>query len=92
MDEIAIKHEPGKGFSADVDGHRIRLDYGLSGGVLTITHTEVPYALRGRGLAGQLVRAAFEHARQAGLTVVPRCSYAAEWSARHPEYADIVAR
>ena len=46
----------------------------------------------GLAMAGQLVRAAFEHARQAGLTVVPRCSYAAEWSARHPEYADIVAR
>jgi len=91
MDEVAIGHVPGRGFTADVDGHQILLDYRLSGGVMSIVHTEVPYALRGRGLAGQLVRAAFEHARQAGLKVVPRCSYAAEWIERHPEYADLVA-
>ncbi len=91
MSEVAIEHVPGSGFTAEVDGHRILLDYRLSGGVMTILHTEVPHALRGRGLAGQLVRAAFGYAREAGLKVAPRCSYAAEWAARHPEYADLVA-
>ena len=91
MGDVAIEHLPGKGFTAEVDDHRILLDYRLSDGVMTILHTEVPYALRGRGLAGQLVRAAFEHAREAGLKVAPRCSYAAEWAGRHPEYAALVA-
>ena len=90
MGEVAIEHVPGSGFTAEVDGHRILLDYRLSGGVMTILHTEVPHALRGRGLAGQLVRAAFGYAREAGLKVAPRCSYAAEWVERHPEYADLV--
>jgi len=90
MGEVAIEHVPGSGFTAEVDGHRILLDYRLSGGVMTILHTEVPHALRGRGLAGQLVRAAFGYAREAGLKVAPRCSYAAEWVGRHPEFADLV--
>ncbi len=91
MGDVAIEHVPDRGFTAEVEGHRIGLDYRLSDGVVTILHTEVPYALRGRGLAGRLVRAAFEYAREAGLKVAPRCSYAAEWVARHPEYADLVA-
>ena len=90
MDEVEIRHEPGQGFTAEVEGHRILLDYRLSDGTMTIVHTEVPPALRGRGLAGQLVRAAFAHAREAGLKVAPRCSYAAEWVGRHPEFADLV--
>jgi len=92
MDEVAIEHMPGRGFTAEVDGHRILLDYGASDGVMKIMHTTVPHALRGRGLAGQLVRAALDHARAAGLKVVPSCSYAAEWIERHPEYGDLVAR
>ncbi len=92
MGEVAIEHVPGRGFTAEVDGHRILLEYRESDGVMTIVHTEVPHALRGRGLAGQLVRAALDHARAAGLKVVPRCSYAAEWLERHPEYGDLVAR
>ena len=91
MDEVEIRHEPGQGVTAEVEGHRILLDYRLSDGVMAITHTEVPHALRGRGLAGQLVRTAFEHAREAGLKVAPRCSYAAEWIERHPQYLDLVA-
>lgn len=91
MNAATIEHAPGHGFHIDVDGHRSVLEYTLSGGRMVITHTGVPAALRGRGIAGQLVRAAFEHARAEGLSVVPRCSYAAEWIQRHPEYADLVA-
>ncbi len=91
MDEVKIEHVPGRGFTATVEGHRILLDYRLAGGVMTIVHTEVPFALRGRGLAGRLVQAAFDYARDAGVKVVPRCAYAAEWFERHPEYVDVVA-
>lgn len=88
---MEIEHIPGRGFRVDVDGHRSVLDYSLDGARMVITHTEVPAALRGRGIAGQLVQAAFDHARDAGLQVEPRCAYAAEWIQRHPEYAGQVA-
>jgi predicted GNAT family acetyltransferase len=51
----------------------------------------VPAAIGGRGIAGRLVRAALEHARAAGLKVVPRCSYVADYLDKHPEYADLRA-
>ena len=59
--------------------------------MLAIAHTEVPGAIGGRGIAGKLVRAAVEYARDAGLKVAPVCSYSSEWMDRHPEYADLRA-
>ena len=51
-------HLPGEHrFETTVDGHAGRLDYSLSGDVMTIVHTEVDPALEGRGVAGSLVRA-----------------------------------
>ena len=40
----------------------------------------------GRGIAGQLVRAALEFARGQGLKVRPECSYADAWMRKHPDY------
>ena len=77
-------------FSTVVEGQSSVLDYRLHGHVMTIDHTEVPAALRGRGIAASLVQAAFDHARSAGWRVVPACSYAAAFAARHPEHADLL--
>lgn len=78
-------------FTVQIDGHEGRLDYALDGGTLVITHTVVPEAIGGRGIAGALVEAALVHARQNGFKVVPRCSYAGRYLSRHPEYADLLA-
>jgi uncharacterized protein len=52
---------------------------------LALVHTEVPPALQGRGLAGRVVQAAFDHARVHGLKIQPRCSYVLAWLQRHPQ-------
>lgn len=66
-------------------------DYILKGGVIILPHTEVRPEFRGRGLAGRLAGTALEAARDAGLKVIPRCPYIADYIDRHPEYADLVA-
>ena len=66
------------------------LDYGLASAVMTITHTEVPAEVGGRGIASALVRAALDAARAEGWKVVPACSYAAVWMQKHPEYRDLL--
>ena len=76
-------------FVASLDGAGGRLEYRLGPGVMTIVHTEVDPALRGRGVAGALVRAAVEHARSAGLRVDPACSYARSYIDRHAELASL---
>ncbi len=89
---FTIDHDrAGHRFVAVQDGHEARLDYTLAGDVLAITHTIVPEAIGGRGIAGNLVRRALEHARAAGLRVRPSCEYAEAWMRRHPEYDDLLA-
>ena len=91
MDPNHIEHLADHAFQAALPEGRAVLEYSLSADRMLILHTRVPPELRGRGLAGKLVRAALDHARAQGLRVEPRCSYAAEWIARHPEYAELVA-
>ncbi len=72
-------------FEAIVEGLLCRADYHLVDGVMRISHTEVPPALEGRGIAAQLVRAAFAHADAHGLKVEPWCGYVRAYMRRHPE-------
>lgn len=71
-------------FTTTVDGERAVLDYTLAANVMTITHTGVPGPIEGRGIAAQLTRTALDTARANGWRVVPACSYAAAYLARHP--------
>jgi hypothetical protein len=81
-----IDHQPDRHrFATTVDGHEAELDYVREGDVLVITHTGVPAAIGGRGIAGALVQAAVDFARTNGLRVRPACSYAASWMERHRE-------
>ena len=58
--------------------------------VWSLTHTEVPRALEGRGLGSALVRAALDHVRSAGAKVMPVCPFVVAHLVRHPEEADVV--
>lgn len=91
-DQSEIRHDPsGQRFQLELDGQLAELVYHRApDGRMVIDHTGVPQAIGGRGLAGRLVQAAFDHARSQGWKVVPACSYAAAWIARHPDYADLV--
>ncbi|ALN62562.1 hypothetical protein GLA29479_1688 [Lysobacter antibioticus] len=86
---VSVRHVPDQQrFLTEVDEVQALLEYHLNGDQLVITHTLVPDAIGGRGIAGDLVRAAFEYARVAGYKVRPACSYAAAWIQRHPEYTE----
>ena len=88
----AIEHDrAGQCRHLQLDGHRAELTYQVHGGRMVIEHTRVPEAIGGRGLAGHLVQAAFDRAREEGWKVVPACSYAQVWVERHRAYADLLA-
>jgi len=89
--DIVVRHNPDAGrFEADVEGGIAHADYRMQGQVMRIVHTEVPLAAEGRGVAGQVVRAALEHARRQGLRVQPMCSYVRSYMSRHPETHDLL--
>jgi predicted GNAT family acetyltransferase len=77
-------------FETTVDGQLCVCQYRLFGKVMMLVHTGVPSALRGRGIAAALVRAALDHARAKGLKVRPDCSYAAGYIERHRETQDLL--
>ncbi|MEI8402815.1 MAG: GNAT family N-acetyltransferase [Alcaligenaceae bacterium] len=88
----AVQHDAAKQcFFLFVDAQRCVLDYTLQDQIMTITHTGVPDALGGRGLAAQLTKFALDHAHAQQWKVIPRCSYAAVYIRRHTEYATLVA-
>ena len=59
--------------------------------MITITHTEVPAALRGRGIGSQMMHGVLKDVRARGLKVIPRCPFVADFINRHPAYADLLA-
>jgi uncharacterized protein len=88
----AARHDPAnQRFVTVVDGIEAELVYEQSADVIRLTHTGVPDAIGGRGIAGELMRTALEYARAEGLKVVPSCAYAAAYLQRHPQYADLLA-
>jgi uncharacterized protein len=66
--------------------------YRLHDGVMTFTHTEVPAALRGRGIGSAMMRAVLDDARAQGLKVVAACPFVADYIGRHAEFAGLLAR
>ncbi len=91
MDQPIQHDADGHRFTTVVDEVTAHVEYELAGDVMTLTHTVVPSAIGGRGIAGALVKAAFDHARSQGWKVLPQCSYADSWMQKHPDYSDLRA-
>jgi predicted GNAT family acetyltransferase len=62
-------------FELTVDGQTSVLIYERRPHALALVHTEVPPALRGRGLATRLAEAAVNAARTEGLQVIAICPF-----------------
>ena len=73
-----------------IGDHVAYLDYRRRERFIVLVHTEVPEALRERGLGGKLARHALDAARTAGVEVVVKCPFVTTWLKRHREYDDIV--
>ncbi len=76
-------------FELDVDGAVAFANYRLTPDSVIITHTETPPALRGRGIASELVNGVLAWIRAVGVKVVAGCGFVVEYLQKHPEYADI---
>jgi predicted GNAT family acetyltransferase len=77
-------------FELDVGDSVAFANYRRAGDRVIITHTETPPALRGRGIASELVKGALALIRADGLKVVAGCSFVVDYLRQHPDYADLV--
>lgn len=84
---MVIVHEPEKGrFYTVENGFTAHVSYRIEDGELDIRHTIVPEEIGGRGIASELVKAAYDYAISEGLRPVATCRFAVIWLDRHPEY------
>jgi predicted GNAT family acetyltransferase len=77
-------------FELDVEGGPAFAIYRATPSAVIITHTETPRALRGRGVASELVKGALELVRADGQKVIAGCGFVVDYLRKHPEYADMV--
>jgi predicted GNAT family acetyltransferase len=76
-------------FELDVEGRLAFANYRRAPGTVIITHTETPRALRGRGIASELVQGALELIRADGNKVVAGCGFVVDYLRRRPEFSDL---
>ena len=90
--EITLEENDAKGrYVAVVDGHGAEMTYSRAGpATIIIDHTDVPNALRGRGVGLAMVRRAVVDARVQGRTIFSLCPFAKAQFASHPEWRDVL--
>ena len=81
---ISVLHQPDKQrFVTELDGQESVLEYRLLPDQgIDFTHTFVPVALRGHGIAEKLVRTGLDWARQQGFEITSSCWYVSRFLKR----------
>jgi uncharacterized protein len=86
MDSNPVTHNEARGqFEIALGDEKAVLQYRRTENSITLIHTEVPQASRGRGLGNQLIRAALDFAHFNQLKVVPVCPFVKAYLQKHPE-------
>lgn len=89
---MEIIHDAAKQkFYVIFEGLESHLEYARMNSVLNLNHTYVPNELRGKGIAGKIVKAALTYAEENNLKIIPSCSYVADYVQRHKEYQPLLA-
>lgn len=70
-------------FAVNVEGHDAYVEYIMREGSVDIVRTYVPKPIKGRGIASELVAAAYFWAVSEGLGCKATCPYAAAWLEKH---------
>jgi predicted GNAT family acetyltransferase len=78
-------------FELDVEGAVAFANYRMTPQAIVITHTETPRALRGRGVASELIKGSLDLIRADGHKVIAGCGVVVDYLYKHPEYADLMA-
>ena len=90
--DFEIKHDAEQNrFVSYVEGYEAVVEYTLKDNVIYLYRTFTPTELRGKGIAGKLVKFALEHAKENILKVIPTCSYVKGYIERHENYKELLA-
>ncbi|MAP54263.1 GNAT family N-acetyltransferase [Altibacter sp.] len=86
-----IENKEKKRFETTVEEKTSVIEYIRAQDKMYLTHTEVPDALEGQGIASSMAKHALEQIKEDGLKLVPLCPFIASYVKRHPEYKTLLA-
>jgi uncharacterized protein len=79
-------------YVAQLDGVEAEMTYSrASPRLIIIDHTDVPDALRGKGVGQALALHAVEEARRGGWKIIPLCPFFKAQAHRHADWADVLS-
>ncbi|MFC2074097.1 GNAT family N-acetyltransferase [Campylobacterota bacterium] len=91
MSYTLIHNEPECKYEYHIDGHIAYITYDDQNGNMHLTHTIVPDALAGKGLAKMLLEDVLEQIKQDNKKAVAQCSYIVKYQEKNPEKSDYFA-
>jgi len=91
MEPEVFHEKENERFVIYVEGNEVYVEYTMRNNEIDLNHTYTNPALRGKGLAAHVVRAALEFAKENNLKVIPTCSYVQSFIAKNDEYKALVS-
>ncbi|MGB1262428.1 MAG: GNAT family N-acetyltransferase [Cognaticolwellia sp.] len=85
MSYTLIHNAPACRYEYHIDGDIAYITYDEQNGSMHLTHTVVPEALAGKGLAKILLEAVLEQINADNKKAVARCSYIVRYQAKNPQ-------
>lgn len=87
MAKTIVDNQERKRFEMQVNEYTAYSEYILtSKGIIFLTHTEVPKAIEGQGIAFEMIRQILENIEERQLKLMPLCPAVAAFIRRHPEW------
>ena len=86
MNSDVINDKKGSRFVKYVDGSEVYVLYVEERDTLDLYSTFTPRELRGKGLASEVVKAAFDYAISTNKKVIPSCPYIPTFLEKNPSY------
>lgn len=90
MEQKVIHEKENKRFIIYTDSGEAYVEYRLDNNEMDLYHTFTNPALRGKGLAALVARAALEFAKENNLKVIPTCPYIQTFISRNVEFKNLV--
>ncbi len=88
MSETLIHNAAECKYEYHIDGHVAYITYDDQQGNMHLTHTIVPDALAGKGLAKALLEDVLQHIKKDNKKAVAKCSYIIKYLEKNPQASD----
>lgn len=91
MEEKVVHEKENERFVIYSEGNEVYVEYSMIGNDINLYHTYTNPALRGKGLAALVVRAALDYVKENNLKVIPTCSYVQAFISKNDEYRELIS-